>query len=204
MKWSVDNGTDRLSLFTEWVRFRITSSPKISDPLNLPEKPTTEEPSVSAPPVGTASNETVLHPGALPEFCTTWKICQEGDRKRLRCFMSGCIFWHPNPAMLPPKDSPSVVQSRMKPGFFRSLDVSTDCTEENEIVTDLNLLESESAVSKPDEDVEMLNAIVSPEASDSHKEDVEMSESYDDGDMETETNSNLNQSRISDYFPSKA
>ena len=50
----------------------------------------------------------------------------------------------------------------------------------------------------------MLNAIVSPEASDSHKEDVEMSESHDDGDMDTETNSNLNQSRISDYFPSKA
>ena len=106
--------------------------------------------------------------------------------------------------MLPPKDSP-VVQSRMKPGFFRSFDLSTtDCTEENEIVTDLNLLESKSAASNPEHDVEMLNEIVSPEASDSHKEDVEMSESHDDGDMETETNSNLNQSRISDYFPSKA
>ena len=80
-----------------------------------------------------------------------------------------------------------------KPGFFKSLNLST---EQEKLVTDLNLTESKSA--NTDKDVEMSDPEKSPKRD--VLEDVDMS-NIDNEEEEMEANPNLNQSRISDYFP---
>ena len=80
-----------------------------------------------------------------------------------------------------------------KPGFFKSLNLST---EQEKLVTDLNLTESKSA--NTDKDVEMSDPEKSPKRD--VLEDVDMS-NIDNEEEEMEANPNLNQSRILDYFP---
>ena len=63
-------------------------------------------------------------------------------------------------------------------------------------VTDLNLTESKSA--NTDKDIEMLDPEKTPKRD--LLEDVDMSND-DNEEEEMEANPNLNQSRISDYFP---
>ena len=63
-------------------------------------------------------------------------------------------------------------------------------------MTDLNLTESKSA--NTEKDVEMSDPVKSPKRDD--LEDVDMSND-DNEEEEMEANPNLNQSRISDYFP---
>ena len=63
-------------------------------------------------------------------------------------------------------------------------------------MTDLNLTESKSA--NTDKDIEMLDPEKSPKRD--VLEDVDMSND-DNEEEEMEANPNLNQSRISDYFP---
>ena len=69
-------------------------------------------------------------------------------------------------------------------------------TEQEKLVTDLNLTESKSA--NTDKDIEMSDPEKSPKRDD--LEDVDMSND-DKEEEEMEANPNLNQSRISDYFP---
>ena len=69
-------------------------------------------------------------------------------------------------------------------------------TEQEKLVTDLNLTESESA--NTEKDVEMSDPEKSPKRD--VLEDVDMS-NIDNEEEEMEANPNLNQSRISDYFP---
>ena len=69
-------------------------------------------------------------------------------------------------------------------------------TEQEKLVTDLNLTESKSA--NTDKDIEMLDPEKSPKRD--LLEDVDMSND-DNEEEEMEANPNLNQSRISDYFP---
>ena len=69
-------------------------------------------------------------------------------------------------------------------------------TEQENLVTDLNLTESKSA--NTDKDIEMLDPEKSPKRD--LLEDVDMSND-DNEEEEMEANPNLNQSRISDYFP---
>ena len=69
-------------------------------------------------------------------------------------------------------------------------------TEQEKLVTDLNLTESKSA--NTDKDVEMSDLEKSPKRD--VLEDVDMS-NIDNEEEEMEANPNLNQSRISDYFP---
>ena len=71
-------------------------------------------------------------------------------------------------------------------------------TEQEKLVTDLNLAESKSA--NTDKDVEMSDPEKSPKRDD--LEDVDMSND-DNEEEEMEANPNLNQSRISDYFTPK-
>ena len=77
--------------------------------------------------------------------------------------------------------------------LFKSLNLST---EQEKLVTDLNLTESKSA--NTDKDVEMSDPEKSPKRD--VLEDVDMS-NIDNEEEEMEANPNLNQSRISDYFP---
>ena len=69
-------------------------------------------------------------------------------------------------------------------------------TEQEKLVTDLNLTESKSA--NTDKDVEMSDLEKSPKRD--VLEDVDMS-NIDNEEEEMEANPNLNQSRILDYFP---
>ena len=69
-------------------------------------------------------------------------------------------------------------------------------TEQEKLVTDLNLTESKST--NTDKDVEMSDPEKSPKRD--VLEDVDMS-NIDNEEEEMEANPNLNQSRISDYFP---
>ena len=71
-------------------------------------------------------------------------------------------------------------------------------TEQEKLVTDLNLTESKST--NTDKDVEMSDPEKSPKRD--VLEDVDMS-NIDNEEEEMEANPNLNQSRISDYFPPK-
>ena len=69
-------------------------------------------------------------------------------------------------------------------------------TEQEKLVTNLNLTESKSA--NTDKDVEMSDPEKSPKRD--VLEDVDLS-NIDNEEEEMEANPNLNQSRISDYFP---
>ena len=69
-------------------------------------------------------------------------------------------------------------------------------TEQEKLVTDLDLTESKSA--NTDKDIEMSDLEKSPKRD--VLEDVDMSND-DKEEEEMEANPNLNQSRISDYFP---
>ena len=145
---------------------------------------------------------------------SNYNVVQEGKFVRLRCTVFGCIYWHPNPAMLPfPKDSkpvppppkrshppgavtpssglvaaPSGVQSRMNPGFFKSLELSV---KENEIVADLNLIESKSVISKPN-DVVMSNPEESPDDVESRNNgnDIDMSKGNESSDEDVDMEEN--------------
>ena len=100
----------------------------------------------------------------------------------------------PKRAPLPTAARTSAGEDRQpKPGFFKSLNLST---EQEKLATDLNLTESKSA--NTDKDVEMSDPEKSPKRD--VLEDVDIS-NIDNEEEEMEANPNLNQSRISDYFP---
>ena len=208
--WSLDNGTDRLSLFTEWVRFWMPISGKEKEKTSVPEE--TAPPASSKNKMPSQSEPDESWPSrALPEVCQAMRNVQEGRYVRFRCTVFGCIYWHPSyywrycgserSAPPTPKRAPLPTAARTsagedrqpKPGFFKSLNLST---EQEKLVTDLNLTESKSA--NTDKDVEMSDPEKSPKRD--VLEDVDMS-NIDNEEEEMEANPNLNQSRISDYFP---